>query len=294
MNTWTQKKSISPEEESVIDSSSSGQVTVATRKARAPLKTFVVMKPRLPAAIPEERLDYYAWVSSARIFESGNDLRTVSDGGGHCPSFRSLSRIRPHRHQTRTLHLTTPTGDGEKDNLLARLEFTNTAIEGGLFHDIGIVPAQFYPGRRDAAQTEPIRKLMTAILVDAVQCYRTGQRQIVKGIEALEANIWIFGSYGEFPFSFTNVCTELGLSPDHIRKQLRDSDTQAQQTQDDPASGNTDTQGKRRGPSITAFIKAEERGSHLWIQRVTSPTTTIRQFPIFRKRTPYSRGGGPF
>jgi hypothetical protein len=51
------------------------------------------------------------------------------------------------------------------DNLLARLESTNTAIEGGLFHDIGIVPAQFYPGRRDAAQTEPMRKLMTAILV---------------------------------------------------------------------------------------------------------------------------------
>ena len=111
------------------------------------------------------------------------------------------------------------------ETLLARLD--DPAIEEGLFHDIGIVPAQFYPGRRDAAQTEPMRKLMTAILVDAVQCYRTGQRQIVKGTEALEARVWIFGSYAEFPFSFTNVCTELGVSPDHIRKQLRDSDTQA-------------------------------------------------------------------
>ena len=111
------------------------------------------------------------------------------------------------------------------DTLLARLD--DFAIEGGLFHDIGIVPGQFYPDRRNAAQTEPIRKLMTAILVDAVQCYRTGQREIVKGTEALEASLWIFGSYTEFPFSFTNVCTELGVSPDHIRKQLRDSDTQA-------------------------------------------------------------------
>ena len=111
------------------------------------------------------------------------------------------------------------------ETLLARLD--DPAIERNLFHDIGIVPAQLYPGRRGAAQTEPIRKLMTAILVDAVQCYRTGQRQIVKGTEALEANIWIFGSYADFPFSFTNVCTELGVSPDHIRKQLRDSDTQA-------------------------------------------------------------------
>jgi hypothetical protein len=113
------------------------------------------------------------------------------------------------------------------DNLLARLEFTNPAIEAGLFHDTGILPAQFYPGHRDVASTEPIKKLMTAILVDAVQCYRAGQRQTVKGTEALEASVWIFGSYTEFPFSFTNVCTELGLSPGHIRLQLRDRDKQA-------------------------------------------------------------------
>lgn len=99
------------------------------------------------------------------------------------------------------------------DNLLARLEFTNTAIEAGLFHDTGILPAQFYPGHRDVAPTEPIKKLMTAILVDAVRCYRAGQRQTVKGTEALEASVWIFGSYIEVPFSFANVCTELGLSP---------------------------------------------------------------------------------
>jgi len=67
MNTRTQKKIISPEEESVIDSSSSGQVTVAAREARAPLKTIVVMKPRLPAAIPDEKLDYYAWVFQCAV-----------------------------------------------------------------------------------------------------------------------------------------------------------------------------------------------------------------------------------
>ena len=111
------------------------------------------------------------------------------------------------------------------ETLLVRLD--DPSIEGGLFHDLGIVPAQFYPGRRDAAQTEPLRKLMTAILVDAVHCYRMGQRQIVKGTEALEAKIWIFGSYADFPFSFTNVCAELGVSPDLIRKQLRASETGA-------------------------------------------------------------------
>ena len=70
MNTHTQKMIISPEEEGVIDSSSSGQVTAAAREARAPLETIVVMKPRLPAAIPDERLDYYAWVFHQRGFSS--------------------------------------------------------------------------------------------------------------------------------------------------------------------------------------------------------------------------------
>lgn len=70
MNTRTQRKIISPKEESVIESSSSGPVTVAAREAHAPLKTIVVMKPRLPAAIPDERLDYYAWVFHQRGFSS--------------------------------------------------------------------------------------------------------------------------------------------------------------------------------------------------------------------------------
>ena len=60
------------------------------------------------------------------------------------------------------------------DNLLARLEFTNTAIEAGLFHDTGVLPAQFYPGHRDVAPTEPIKKLMTATLVDAVPVLPSG------------------------------------------------------------------------------------------------------------------------
>ena len=73
---------------------------------------------------------------------------------------------------------------------------------------------------------ESIKKLMTAVLVDALQCYQTGRRQAVKRVKALEACAWIFGNYADFPFSFTNVA-ELGLSPDQIKKHLRDSDTRA-------------------------------------------------------------------
>jgi len=112
-------------------------------------------------------------------------------------------------------------------DLLARLEVADTAIDGPLLQGMRSVPAQFYSARRDSSEVEPIKKLMAAILVDALQCYRKGQRQTVKGVEALKARAWIFSSYAEFPFSFITVCTELGLSPQRVRKQLRESDEPA-------------------------------------------------------------------
>jgi hypothetical protein len=113
------------------------------------------------------------------------------------------------------------------NSLLAELGMTDTEIDDALVLDIGVVPAQFYPARRNSAELEAIKRLMIAILVDAVRCYRMGQRQVVKRVEALEASSWIFGTYDEFPFSFINVCTELGVCPDRIRQQLRESDKQA-------------------------------------------------------------------
>ena len=113
------------------------------------------------------------------------------------------------------------------DSVFAGSEVTDAEIDGALSVDMGIVPAQFYPARRDAGEMESIKKLMTAILVDAVQCYQTGRRQNVKRVKALEACTWIFGSYADLPFSFTNVCAELGISPDRVRQQLHESDKQA-------------------------------------------------------------------
>ena len=113
------------------------------------------------------------------------------------------------------------------ENLLTGLDAAEVAIEDTLFPNTEIVPAQFYPVRRDTDEMESIKKLMTAILVDALQCYQTGQHQAVKKAKALEACTWIFGSYADFPFSFTNVCAELGVSPDRIRQHLRESDPRA-------------------------------------------------------------------
>jgi hypothetical protein len=81
-------------------------------------------------------------------------------------------------------------------NLLAGLEVMETLLDGALFHDGEILPVQFHSASREAINGEPIRRLMTAILVDAVQCYRSGARRCVKGK----------GSRGGPPLDFRQIC----------------------------------------------------------------------------------------
>jgi hypothetical protein len=106
------------------------------------------------------------------------------------------------------------------EDLMREPDANEPGLDSALFQDSGIVPAQFYPHRRGAAETEPIRRLMIAMLVDAVQCFQAGERQTVKRKEVWDARTWIFGRYADFPFSFVNVCAELGVSPHRIRRQL--------------------------------------------------------------------------
>jgi hypothetical protein len=91
--------------------------------------------------------------------------------------------------------------------------------EAALFDENGILPVQFYQ-RGDSGEGAAIRRLMTAILVEAVHCYEAGARYGWKDAEASGARFWIFGQYPDFPFSFRNVCGELGISRDRIKKRL--------------------------------------------------------------------------
>ena len=120
----------------------------------------------------------------------------------------------------RTLLLSAHAGDLEMEDLMREPDTIEPGLDSALFQDSGIVPAQFYPHRRGAAETEPLRRLMIAMLVDAVRCFQAGERQRVKRKEVWDAGTWIFGRYADFPFSFVNVCAELGVSPRRIRQQL--------------------------------------------------------------------------
>ena len=86
-----------------------------------------------------------------------------------------------------------------------------------------ILPSQFYEGRRRNEALEPEKRLMLAILTDAVHCYQVGcDAQRASRIRAFrEAEEWLFSAKGYGPLSCENVCYALDITPDYLRKVLR-------------------------------------------------------------------------
>ena len=84
-----------------------------------------------------------------------------------------------------------------------------------------VLPLQFHYGR-GTAMTDPVRRLMVAMLVDAIRCFQNklGKRQLVKRQELAEVQSWIFSDKDNGFFSFGAVCEALGIDPKAIRKAL--------------------------------------------------------------------------
>jgi hypothetical protein len=85
-----------------------------------------------------------------------------------------------------------------------------------------VLPMQFYGARRGAATIEPLRRLMVAMLVDAVRCFQTTfeARQQARRQEFAEVRSWIFSDEDNGVFSFKAVCDALEIDPEAIRKEL--------------------------------------------------------------------------
>jgi hypothetical protein len=82
-----------------------------------------------------------------------------------------------------------------------------------------VMPVQFYPARRASVSVEPILRLMDAVLVDAVRCFRRNfeARHRDGRQEFREAQFWIFHDKRSGPFSFEDVCDALGVDPRRLR-----------------------------------------------------------------------------
>lgn len=81
---------------------------------------------------------------------------------------------------------------------------------------------QFRGKRRRDTETEPLRRLMAAVLCEAVNRFQRNlfQTSLHRRCEFVEAEFWLFKDKSKALFSFNNVCDFLSLDPQHIRRQL--------------------------------------------------------------------------
>ena len=92
-----------------------------------------------------------------------------------------------------------------------------------LFEPDVLASNQFHAVLKSSHISDPERRLMVAVLEDAVSCLsrdpRRGPRQQRKAFE--EARAWINdGNAENWVFSFNNVCEMLGFDPSYLRRGL--------------------------------------------------------------------------
>ncbi|MGH7966320.1 MAG: hypothetical protein ACRERD_31595, partial [Candidatus Binatia bacterium] len=91
-----------------------------------------------------------------------------------------------------------------------------------LFQPDSLLPAQFFAALKQKAQANGERRLMVAILVDAVECFQkhlgatdNRGRQLCS-----EAERWFLSDDSSWPFSFVNICDVLDIHPPFLRHGL--------------------------------------------------------------------------
>ncbi|HEY7165766.1 MAG TPA: hypothetical protein VIB79_14465 [Candidatus Binatia bacterium] len=93
-----------------------------------------------------------------------------------------------------------------------------------LFQPDTLLPEQFLDTFRRKLHLEPEKKLMLAVLEDAIACYqkyvlaRDGKGKLL----FQETEEWIVDGNGDWLFSFANVCETLGFDPEYMRRGLLD------------------------------------------------------------------------
>jgi len=89
-----------------------------------------------------------------------------------------------------------------------------------LFQPDTLLPEQYLETFRRRFYLEPEKKLMLAVLEDAIACFqkyifaRDGKGKMV----FQEAEEWVQERGGDWLFSFANVCETLGFDPEYLRQ----------------------------------------------------------------------------
>jgi len=93
---------------------------------------------------------------------------------------------------------------------------------GALFQPDSLLSAHYFGTLRRESFLEPEKRLMLAILKDAIQCFQDNlfarnekNRRLFE-----EARVWIVETDGDWVFSFDNICEALGFNPAYMRHGL--------------------------------------------------------------------------
>ena len=105
----------------------------------------------------------------------------------------------------------------------ATMQLETSAIAGIVIPD-ALTPGQYYDGiRSDDASARPIKRLMLAVLEDAMRCYQAyaGARSCAQRRLFVEAEAWFMDRKADGAFAFETVCETLGIEPSCLRQGLR-------------------------------------------------------------------------
>jgi hypothetical protein len=101
-------------------------------------------------------------------------------------------------------------------------EYVSDERLAGLFQPDTLLPSQFFDRVRRRTEHDGERRLMIAVLEDAVEVYRkqvgateTRGQQLFRDAEA-----WIEDDDRSWLFSFQNICDVLGIDADYLRRGL--------------------------------------------------------------------------
>lgn len=96
-------------------------------------------------------------------------------------------------------------------------------LASGVFAPDVLMPSQHADRMRRRSEQDGPRRLMIAILEDALNVFcRMGGTTDVRGREMFaEAEEWFESRDGDWLFSFESVCSVLGFEPEYVRRGLR-------------------------------------------------------------------------
>lgn len=93
---------------------------------------------------------------------------------------------------------------------------------GFLFQPDVLISAQYFDTLRSKTGLEPEKRLMLAVLEDAVHCFQDNvlEQSDTKQKLFAEAEEWFLNEGDDSGFSFENICEALGLNPEYVRQGL--------------------------------------------------------------------------